>query len=161
MSGISEAVRAWAKGSCPLEAGVELLIAHGRAIDDGAPWLIALNDKEPGTSGRPSQVMVDVDELVGGTGAWSGGEQRIVAVAASLLSPERPVNLNDALPGLDRAGLELVLAALAHASGSHEHSGVVTDELGVMVGFERLNSLYPWPPAATSRLPSTGHGPGL
>ena len=36
--------------------------------------------------------------------------------------------LGEAVSGLDRTHLNLVLAAIAHAAGSHEHSAAVTEE---------------------------------
>lgn len=38
----ADALRAWAKGIYPTEAGVELLIRSGRAVYDGAPWIFAI-----------------------------------------------------------------------------------------------------------------------
>lgn len=133
-SEVVEGVRAWAKGIHPLEAGVELLIRQGRAIYSGAPWLYDYGER----------VVVDVEELLEGTGAWSGGEQRMVRIAASLLGGE-PVDLNEDVPGLDRPNLTLVLAAIAHANGSHEHSEIRYGADGAPQGFERVPSLYPWP----------------
>jgi hypothetical protein len=56
---------------------------------------------------------------------------------------------------LDRRSLALVLAAIAHAGGSHEHSRVIVedDEDGVPVlkGSERRSSLYSWPEPAAER----------
>lgn len=66
-------------------------------------------------------------------------------VAISGPSGDHPVSLYEDLPGLDRRGLLLVLAAIAHASGSHEHSDVVLDDDGRPRGFRRLDSAYPWP----------------
>lgn len=131
---VAEGVRAWAKGVYPLEAGVELLIRQGRAIYQGAPWL----------TDHGEIVTVDTDRLLNGIGAWSGGEQRVARIAASLLGGDR-VDLNEDLPGLDRSNLELVLAAVAHANGSHEHSVMRFNAEGAPEGFDRVPSLYPWP----------------
>jgi hypothetical protein len=85
-------------------------------------------------------------------GALSGGETRLLRIAASLLDGP-PVDLNGSLAGLDRQHCQLVLAAIAHASGSHEHSQ--WPELDVddpdhdpgKTGTQsrRSGSLYPWP----------------
>lgn len=136
MAAIEDEVRAWAEGVYSLVAGVELLIRTGKAIREGAPWLV------PAGSGR---VGVDVDVLVEHSGAWSGAERRIVAIAASLLSAEHEVNLQDALSNLDRKHAALVLAAVAHATGSHEHSDLVFNKHGLPIGARRPGSLYPWP----------------
>ena len=50
-------------------------------------------------------------------GALSGGETRLLRIAASLLDGP-PVDLNGSLAGLDRQHCQLVLAAIAHASGA-------------------------------------------
>lgn len=136
-SEVVEGVRAWAQGIYPLEAGVELLIRQGRGIYVGAPWLYDYGDR----------VVVDVDELLVEIGAWSGGEQRVARIAASLLGGDR-VDLNEDVPGLDRHHLSLVLAAIAHANGSHEHSEIRYGADGSPQGFDRVSSLYPWPSAA-------------
>ncbi len=141
MTDIEDAVRAWANGIYPTEAGVELLIRHGKAIYEGAPWI---DELEPLAADRPRMAAINVDTLLERTGGWSGGERRIVRIAASLLG-DYPVSLYEDLPGLDRRALLLVLAAVAHASGSHEHSDIVLDVDGAPRGFTKLASAYPWP----------------
>ncbi|WP_448389730.1 hypothetical protein [Microbacterium aurum] len=137
----TERLRAWAKGSFPLEAAVELLIRAGKDIHAGSPWII---DYGEGNAG------VDPDRLLHCASVWSGGEQRVARIAASLSGGER-VDLSNEICGLHRDQLEMVLAAFAHANGSHEHSCVVRNHDGCVVGFERLASLYPWPEAAERR----------
>ncbi len=143
MSTINEAVRAWAKGIYPTEAGIELLIRGGKAIYERAPWLTEL---EQLWDDRPRMVAVDVDELLAETGAWSGGEQRVIRIAASLLGGP-PVDLSDAISGIDRDHQVLVLAAIAHAAGSHEGSELLFDADGKPTGFHQPGSLYSWPAA--------------
>lgn len=142
----AEAVRAWAKGSYPLEAGVELLIRTGFA-GPGHPWI---NQGGEVAAGR---CWVDVDQINDDTiGVYSGGERRMLRIAASLLGGT-PVNLYEDVAGVDRYHLALVLAAIAHAGGSHQHSGGLVpdpngryrDSDGVRLSFERLGSLYEWP----------------
>lgn len=144
---LEDAVRAWAEGIYSTEAGVELLIRQGKAIRKGAPWL---DEFEP-IGDRPRMVAINVDELLDGTGGWSGGERRIVRIAASLLGGPA-VELHEDLPGLDRAALHLVLAAIAHANGSHEHSVMIFDDNGTParteaggLAFDHPGALYPWP----------------
>lgn len=145
---LADAVRAWAKGVYPTEAGAELLIRHGRAIYERAPWL---TDLGPGDSSRPRMVAIDRDVLAEQIGMWSGGERRLVRIAVSLLGGT-PVDLSEDLPGLDRPTLSLVLAAIAHAGGSHEHPALETGPGGIPVPVGGLaGSLYPWP-AQPSRL---------
>jgi hypothetical protein len=69
-----------------------------------------------------------------------------VAIAASLIGDE-PVNLSDAVTGLDRPSLTLVLAAIAHANGSHEQSGFQFDDDG-KARIVRHDALYGWPTEA-------------
>lgn len=55
------------------------------------------------------------------------------------------MSLYEDLPGLGRNNLVLVLAAIAHANGSHEDSDIALDDDGRPRGFTRLDSAYPWP----------------
>ncbi|GGM14296.1 hypothetical protein [Nakamurella endophytica] len=108
----SDALREWARGLYPLEAATELLIraCGGRFAAPGNPW-VHVED-----SGR---AWIDFDELsqaVTAGGPWSGGERRILALAASFGSDDGL--LNDNLPGLDRDNLALVLAAATPAAAT-------------------------------------------
>ena len=138
------ALRAWAKGIYPLEAGVELLIRPGLATP-GYAWI------QPNSEG--SGWWVDAEQINDDTiGAYSGGQIRLLHIAASLLGGP-PANLFEDIPGLDRHHLVLVLAGIAHAGGSHQHSGDLVpdpngrwrDADGVRMGFARLGSLHSWP----------------
>lgn len=97
-----------------------------------------------GMQTRIDAAWIDVDELLRETGAWSGGERRLVRIAASLLGGPA-VDLSEDVPGLDRQAAALVLAAIAHANGSHEHSEFQFNEDGTPRGFSRVPTLYPWP----------------
>ena len=155
---IDDALRGWARGVYTEEAAVELLIRSGwtrRAAffddvlagqrDPGAhPWVDweALGQILDG--GRDSSIL-----------AASGGELRLLRLAHSLAAGE----LGAAVAGLDRDAMALVLAAMAHANGSHEHSGPVTEDPssqgvdqsgGRRLWFAWLPSLYPWPTAPTT-----------
>jgi hypothetical protein len=46
---------------------------------------------------------------------------------------------------LDRAALELVLAAVARAGGSHEQSAIRAGADRGLVTVDRLLAVYPWP----------------
>lgn len=143
---IAQALRAWAKGIYPIEAGVELLIRTGLT---GGPWVRC------NTEAR-DRWWVDVDEINPNTiGTYSGGQRRLLRIAASLLGGEA-ANLYEDVPGLDRAHLALVLAAIAHAGGSHEHSGPPQPDPtgrftinGVRSSWARLPSLCSWPAAGS------------
>jgi ABC-type transport system involved in cytochrome bd biosynthesis fused ATPase/permease subunit len=133
----AEGLRAWAKGLYPTEAAVELLIRalNGRLLN--GPWVAATDD--PG-------MYAFATELVDEAGYLSGGEQRVLRIAASLASSTYRISLSDEIPGLDRNTAQLVLAAIAHANGSHEHADIVIDhEAGIAENRGRLASLYPWP----------------
>lgn len=135
-------LRAWARGAYDLEAAVELLVRafDGRFAQAGQPWIITVARADRTT------VRLDAGELVavGVEGPYSGGERRLLAIAASLLGAH-PVQLAEVIPGLDRENTALVLAAIAHANGSHEHSAVAFDADTGAMRLERQPSLYPWP----------------
>lgn len=102
-------LRAWAAGSNPLAAATELLIRAGFA-QAHRPWI--RNDE---VSGR---WWVDFESIREHIGGMSGGEQRLLRIAASI-GADVPVELGSDIAGLDRAMLELVLTALSHANGAH------------------------------------------
>lgn len=146
---LGDALRAWAKGIYPTEAATELLI-RSNAARQGDPWV------QPGDV--PDRWWVDFEALarVLNEGSHhSGGERRLLSIAASLggCTPDG-FDLGDALPGLDREHLALVVAAVAHAGGSHEQhdmtalraasaAGQPTD-MSMLHG-ARLPPLFPWP----------------
>jgi len=120
---IAARLRDWARGSLPMMAGVELILraCDGRFARPSWPWIVTEPD---------GRVWVDADALRDRTGAMSGGERRVLALVAALIG-ETPVDVVDVVTGLDRTNLHLVLAALAHAAGSHEHADVVVGPDGV------------------------------
>ncbi len=64
----------------------------------------------------------------GGTLTGGGGSvNRVLRIAASLSELGAPVDLVDAVTGLDRHNLALVLGAVSHANGSHEHTGYAVE----------------------------------
>jgi hypothetical protein len=133
---VAARLREWARGSLPMGAGVELLLRafDGRFADPSCRWVI---------TGPDGLAWVDVDALNAGTGVLSGGERRVLAMVAALIG-ESTVDVVDIVTGLDRAHLSLVLAALAHAAGSHEHTDVVIDPDGVARP-SRPGALLRWP----------------
>jgi hypothetical protein len=116
---LHDALRAQAEGLHACEAATELLIGHGS-------WLhradfvdeFVHTDTEP----RDGIVMSAINwpeaitALEAGRLPCSGGERRILAIAASL-AEGLPVDLRDALIGLDSANINLVAAAVLHANG--------------------------------------------
>lgn len=103
-------LRAWAKGIYPTEAAVHLLLQafDGRFARPGWPWIMAT---ESGSYYLDAERLSD-DHI----GGLSGGERRVLAITRSLLG-EQPVDLADALTGLDRPTTRIVVDALVHATG--------------------------------------------
>ena len=128
-------LRAWAKGIYGLEAATELLIRgfDGRFADPDCPWV------HPTVSGH----WIDFDAIPALMGALSDGEQRFLQIAASLSDGDTEVNLGYALAGLDRAHVHLVLAGVAHASGTHEQQELTVRPDGT-VAFTRPGAIYRW-----------------
>jgi hypothetical protein len=151
-AGLEIGLRQWAAGSYLDEAAVELLIR--------SRW-----------TRRASFVSDCTRALEGGRGSWidwetvgqilagerdsavwaaSGGELRVLKIADAIAHGL----LAEAVPGLDRLHLDLVLAAIAHAGGSHQHNGPLAPdpngrwmdrESGQRMAFPLIGSLHPWP----------------
>lgn len=111
-------LRAWAQGLLPVQAATELLLRafDARFTRAGFPWV-------RGTAG--DGLWLDWELMTGrNLDSYSGGEQRLLRVAASLGGGLR-IDLAEAATGLDPAGIDLMLAAVAHAAG--------------------VQQLHPWP----------------
>ncbi len=130
-------LRAWAKGDYPQEAGIELLVRafRGQFAQTGCPWVKPCS--------RPGVLWLDVATLLDYAGVCSGGERRVLTIAAALIDGRPIPDLADVLAGLDRRTLTLVLAAIAHAAGSHEQADLIRQ--GDQLVFVRLPALIPWP----------------
>lgn len=135
-----ENLRAHVHGNYPLEAGTEMLIRAfgGRFAEPGNPWI----KEDPRAKEKP---WIDFGEIANHVGALSGGEGRFLMLAASV-AVDVPVSLGEILAHLDRALLEIAMAAFSHASGSHQDCGdrFSDDGLSIVRG-ERPGPLYPWP----------------
>ena len=136
-------LRAWAAGMYATEAAVELLIRgfNGRFAATGNPWI---------TENANGGHWVNFQTLPEQTGTLSSGERAYLHIAASVglggtYGPA--VNLSDTIASLGRQQLGLVLAGLAHAGGSHDHSDVALDHLTGHPAIITLDSLYSWPSA--------------
>jgi hypothetical protein len=158
---VAEGLRAWANGIYPLEAAVELLIHFGGPLLTG-PWV--------GYDDTRDRYWFNTDYLAEHGAYLSSGEYKLLTIAASLADPDLTVSLFEALPGLDRDAIALVLAAVAHAAGAHEHSRLVPDPNGPWEGHDgtrlasqRLGSLHPWPGRGeeTAGLTPRSQDPGL
>ena len=114
-------LRAWARGIYPDEAGVELLIGHAVFLHraDFTSRFISIPGDGAGLAAidwRAAIAALD-DSL-----PCSGGENRMLRMAASLAAGT-PVNLRDALTGIDSRGIQLVINAVLRASGHRPPSG--------------------------------------
>lgn len=115
-----EAARAWARGSCALEAAVELLIQHGVWLHRPEFRRYAIN-YVTATYTRIPYAVIDWQAadaaLVRGRMPCTGSEAAVLRIALSLADGV-PVELGPAITGLDATNLARVLAAIAHASGN-------------------------------------------
>ena len=117
-SHLSAALRAAAAGIHPDEAGTGLIISHGTFLhrDDFTRHVETAASMSDGTPMAWINWDTVVAALDTGLLPVSGGEKRILRVAASLAAGH-PVSLRDAIPGLDERSLDLVTAAIRHAAG--------------------------------------------
>ncbi|MFF9776671.1 hypothetical protein ACF1HJ_23815 [Streptomyces sp. NPDC013978] len=116
---LADTLAANADGSPALRAAIGLLAGHGLWIKRLAerPGLLLIDYSGPlpqpyGIDWRKVAQALESKELPA-----SGGELRILALAASLADTAAPVRLGDAVSGLDAANLDLVLRAVAAANG--------------------------------------------
>ncbi len=124
---LTAALRACAAGLYPIEAGVALLTANGTFLrrDDFTSRFI-----ETGTSisdGTTLMANINWDAAITALHAselpCSGGERRILELSSSLAGGT-PVDLRDAVTGLDDANIARLITAILHASGKRpENSG--------------------------------------
>jgi hypothetical protein len=120
-SQLSAALRAAAAGIRPDEAGTGLIISHGTFLhrDDFTRHVETAASISDGTPMAWINWDAVVTALDTGLLPASGGEKRILRVAASLAAGY-PVSLRDAIPGLDQRSLDLVTAAIRHAGGQRQ-----------------------------------------
>ena len=124
--GIAGAVRAGAAGLYSLEAACELLISTGWLHHDDFTRFISTGTSL--TDGVTELAHIDWQSAITsrdtGLLPCSSGENRILRLAASIAAGI-PVDLNDALSGLDQASIGLVVQAVRHANGQRpdDHAG--------------------------------------
>lgn len=108
-----------AAGLTYTQAGVELLIDHDCWLHRADFTAFITIDDSPASPLAFIDWPAAVAALHAGQLPCSGGERRMLQVAASIAGAV-PVDLSDALPGLDRAGIALVATAVLHAAGHGE-----------------------------------------
>ncbi len=128
------------------EAAILLLITSGHWLPQlQRTGLITLDGNVDGEGLWAHIVWPELAEAVRiGTITGSSSERWVLHAAASI-ADGHPVDLGDLAAGLDRRALTLVLAAIAHAAGSHEHHHIARDAGGVPHPGARLPPLVPWP----------------
>jgi hypothetical protein len=118
-AGLTAALRAGAAGFYPSEAGTGLLISHGGFLDrpDFGAFIHTGTSITDGITEMAAISWQDmITALHQGHLPVSGGEQRILRIAASIAGGT-PVTLRDAIPGLDDRNLKLTITAIRHAAG--------------------------------------------
>lgn len=125
-SGLSDAVRAGAAGLYPLEAACDLVIGTGWLHrDDFSSFVSTVTSI---TDGVTELAHIDWQSVISSRDAGllpcGSAENRILRMAASIAAGI-PVDLNDALCGLDHSSISLVVRAIRHANGQRpaEHLG--------------------------------------
>ncbi len=120
-SQLSAALRATAAGIHPDEAGTGLIISHGPFLQR-SDFTRHVETAACISDGTP-MAWIDWDAVIAALDSGhlpsSGGEQRIVRVAASLAAGH-PVSLRDAIPGPDQRSLHLAATAIRHAAGQRQ-----------------------------------------
>jgi hypothetical protein len=115
---LAAAVRAGACGHYSLEAASELVISTGWLHRDDFTHFIHTDTSL--TNGVTELAHIDWQSVIAGrdTGLLpcSGGENRVLRLAASIAAGI-PVDLNDALSGLDQTSISLIVCAIRHANG--------------------------------------------
>lgn len=117
---VHDQLRSWAAGIYTTEAATDLLInaRGGTFASPSQCWIRSSHDG----------FWIDFASIPDHLGAMSGGEQRLLRIAASLGCREVLVNLADNITGLDRTTHRLVLAAISRAGGSHGRETLIMDQ---------------------------------
>jgi hypothetical protein len=114
-SSLPAEIRAAAEGLYTLEAAAGLIIAHGTWLgrDDFARFI----HHGTGTAAIDWEAAIgalDIGELPS-----SAGEKRMLRLAAGL-ADQAPVNLGDAITGIDQCNLSIPIRAVLHAAGRRQ-----------------------------------------
>jgi hypothetical protein len=121
----------WAKGLLCLEAAVELLIGNRSWLFREDFLEIAVEFGWEVSSRRPIAA-VDFVAVAGALEAGvlpcSGGEGRVLRIAASIAGGGVPVDMREAVTGLDEDNAVLAAAAVLRAAGHRGLRGAVSGE---------------------------------
>jgi hypothetical protein len=123
---LAAALRACADGFYPAEAAAELLIGHASWLcrDDFRDGFVDIGTSI--TDGTTLMAVIDwpaaIAALDGGGLACSGGERRVLRIAASL-ADGIPVDLRDAFTGMDASNVGRAVRAMLHAAGRATGAG--------------------------------------
>jgi hypothetical protein len=128
------------------EAAILLLITSGHWLPQlQHAGLITLDGNVDGEGLWAHIAWPDLDGALRiGTITGRSSDHQVLRAAASI-ADGHPVDLGDLATGLDRHALTLVLAAIAHAAGSHEPRSITHVPDGVPHPGDRLPPLVPWP----------------
>jgi hypothetical protein len=124
---LTAALRACAAGLYPHEAGVALLVANGTFLHRGDFTSRFITAGTSISDGITLMAAIDWDAAItalhAGKLPCSGGERRILELSSSLAGGI-PVDLRDAVTGLDDGNITRLVTAILHASGKRpENSG--------------------------------------
>jgi len=114
---LAAGLRAHAQGLFCLEAAAELLI--GKSWLDRDDFTSRFVTVHPGIGSRPQVAVVAWPAVIAALGSslpCSGGEQRMLRITASM-ADGLPVDLGDAVTGLDDENIARLVTAILHASG--------------------------------------------
>jgi hypothetical protein len=127
---LTAALRACAAGLYPLEAGTALLIANGTFPhrDDFTSRFITVATSISDATTPMAAIDWDaaITALHAGELPCSGGERRILQLSASL-ADGIPVDLRDAVTGLDEGNIARLITAILHASGKRPQPADIDD----------------------------------
>jgi hypothetical protein len=126
---LADALRAWAKGLLAYQAAIELLIGHRSWLvrDDFLGYVESCR-------GFHDEVMAAIDwrvvwaALEDGQLPCSSGERHVLRVAVSIAEGV-PVDLRDAVTGLDAVNSVRVAQAMLAAGGHHEVAAVLAEAM--------------------------------
>jgi hypothetical protein len=124
---LTAALRACAAGLYPHEAGVALLVANGTFLRRGDFTSRFITAGTSISDGTTPMAAIDWDAAItalhAGELPCSGGERRVLELSSSLAGGI-PVDLRDAVTGLDDGNITRLVTAILHASGKRpENSG--------------------------------------